>query len=109
MATSTLDTGRRLNGSVCQEASLLSGNTQGGRAITVPFVSVEHGRPLFHMDAAHWSTDELAALARAHKPRGFSVSMPKHHGTRNARTMKQRERLRAKLAQRQAMNISHSE
>jgi hypothetical protein len=111
MVASTLDARRQLNDSVCQEASLLLGNTQDGRAITVPLVSVGH-RSLSLLvgdTAAHWSTDELAALARAQKPNGFCVSMPKHHGTLDARTMKQRDRLRAKLAQRQAMNISNSE
>ena len=58
---------------------------------------------------ANWTTDELAALARLIRPRGASGKMPKHHDMLDARTMKQRDRLRAKLAQRRAMNNTDRE
>ena len=58
---------------------------------------------------ANWTTDELTALARLIRPSGASGKMPKHHDMLDARTMKQRDRLRVKLAQRRAMNNTDSE
>ena len=74
-------------------ASFLSGNMQDERDQRI----------------ANWTTDELTALARLIRPSGASGKMPKHHDMLDARTMKQRDRLRVKLAQRRAMNNTDSE